>query len=135
MSPDPEHADARDRAAVEQWVADYERAWRTPGTAPLADLFTPEASYGVSPWAAPVEGLDAIATLWEAERDGADEEFTMSGDLVAVDGAVAVVRVSVTYGRPGGGAWRDLWVLRFAEDGRCSWFEEWPFAPDQRDGH
>jgi len=34
-------------------------------------------------------------------------------------------------GRP----WRDLWVLRFAADGRCSSFEEWPFAPGQPDGH
>ena len=31
--------------------------------------------------------------------------------------------------------WRDLWVLEFAEDGRCSAFEEWPFAPKQDDGH
>ena len=124
-----------DRAAVERWVAGYERAWRTPGTGPLAALFTPDASYAVSPWAAPVEGLDAIARLWEAERDGADEEFTMSSAVLAVDGAVAVVRVEVGYGRPGGGMWRDLWVLRFAGDARCAAFEEWPFAPDQPDGH
>ena len=28
-------------------------------------------------------------------------------------------------------AGRDLWVLRLGDDGRCSWFEEWPFWPEQ----
>ena len=26
--------------------------------------------------------------------------------------------------------YRDLWIIRFAEDGRCRHFEEWPYAPD-----
>jgi hypothetical protein len=25
--------------------------------------------------------------------------------------------------------YRDLWVTRYAGDGRCRSFEEWPFAP------
>jgi len=33
-----------------------------------------------------------IAGFWEAERKGADEEFTTSSDVVAVGGATAVVR-------------------------------------------
>jgi len=123
------------RAAVATWVEDYERLWRTPGTSLLAELFLPDASYLPSPWAQPLEGLDAIARFWEAERVGPDEEFTMSSDIVALDGDTAVVRVSVSYGARGNKRWRDLWVLRFAEDGRCSWFEEWPFAPAQPDGH
>lgn len=129
------HNEAMDRAAVERWVAGYERAWRTPGTDGLAELFVPEASYLPSPWARPVEGLEAIARFWEAERDSPDEGFTMTSDVVAVDTEAAVVRVSVAYEAPASGQWRDLWVLRFAGDGRCTSFEEWPFAPDQPDGH
>ena len=124
-----------DRTAVERWVAAYERLWRTPGTALLAEIFVPDASYLPSPWAQPLESLDAIAAFWEAERRGADEKFEMSSDVVAVDDATAVVRVFVTYGNPGSKPWRDLWLLRFAADGRCSSFEEWPFAPGQPDGH
>ena len=45
------------------------------------------------------------------------------------------MRVSVEYSTAVPGRWRDLWVLEFAADGRCSSFEEWPFAPDQEDGH
>jgi len=124
-----------DRTAVEKWVADYERIWRTPGTVLLAELFEPAASYLPSPWAQPLEGLDAIARFWEAERVSADEEFTMSSEVVMVHAHQAVVRVMVGYGAQAQRPWRDLWLLRFAEDGRCSSFEEWPFAPDQPDGH
>lgn len=124
-----------DRDDVQRWIDRYENAWRTPGTDHLGDLFTPAATYLPSPWARPVEGLEAIAEFWQAERDSADESFTMSSDVVAVDADTAVVRVSVEYGDPETSPWRNLWVLRFAADGRCSAFEEWPFAPDQPDGH
>jgi len=124
-----------DRTAVEKWVADYERVWRTPGTGLLAELFEPAASYLPSPWAQPLEGLDAIGWFWEAERVSPDEEFTMSSEVVMVDADRAVVRVMVGYGAQAQRPWRDLWLLRFAEDGRCCSFEEWPFAPEQSDGH
>ena len=118
-----------DRTGVEHWVERYERLWRTPGTDQLSDLFHPDATYLASPWEEPVTGLDAIQGFWEAEREGADEEFTMTSEVVAVDGSTAVVRVFVEYADPAVGRWRDLWVLRFAGDGRCASFEEWPFAP------
>jgi ketosteroid isomerase-like protein len=124
-----------DRAHVDSWVAGYEAAWRTAGTSSLARLFTPDATYSMSPWREPVAGLDALASLWERERDGPDEPFTLEAEIVAVDGDTAVVRLAVDYERPSGGRWRDLWVLRFSPDGRCQAFEEWPFAPGQRDGH
>ncbi|MGH3362656.1 MAG: nuclear transport factor 2 family protein [Nocardioides sp.] len=124
-----------DRRAVEQWVDNYQRLWRTPETDGLADLFLPNATYLPSPWARPVNGLEEIAHFWDDERDGPDEDFTMAADIVAVDGETAVVRVSVDYGDSAKERWRDLWVIRFGQDGRCSFFEEWPFAPSQPDGH
>jgi uncharacterized protein (TIGR02246 family) len=124
-----------DRKAVERWVDRYERLWRTPDTERLVELFVPDATYLPSPWARSLEGLGQIAEFWETERDGAGEGFSMSRDVVAVDGDRAVVRVAVEYASRGAGRWRDLWVLRFAPDGRCSSFEEWPFAADQHDGH
>jgi ketosteroid isomerase-like protein len=116
---------------VEAWVAGYERAWRTAGTDALRDLFTEDAGYRQSPYAQPVSGLPAIAAMWEDEREGPDEAFTMATEVVAVDGAIAVVRVHVRYGEPAGREYRDLWVMRFAPDGRCAEFEEWPFWPGQ----
>jgi uncharacterized protein (TIGR02246 family) len=124
-----------ERVDVERWVAAYERAWRTAGTGDLATLFAPDATYLVSPWATPLAGLAAIRELWEAEREGPDEAFSMTSEVVAVDGDTAVVRVAVDYGDPAPRRWRDMWVVRFDGGGRCVAFEEWPFAPAQTDGH
>ena len=118
-----------ERDQVAAWIDRYERAWRSPGTAALAELFTPDASYSQGPYREPVLGLPAIAAMWEAERDGSDEAFTMQSEVVAADGATGVVRVEVRYGQPVR-EYRDLWIMRFAEDGRCRQFEEWPYAPD-----
>jgi ketosteroid isomerase-like protein len=124
-----------DREAVTSWVESYERAWRTPGTGQLGDLFSPDVSYVPSPWKPPLRGLEQLTRFWEDERDGPDEPFVLTHEVVAVEGTTAVVRVSVDYLGPDPSRWRDLWVLRFLDDGRCRVFEEWPFAPDQPDGH
>ncbi|MGP4021408.1 YybH family protein [Saccharopolyspora sp. 5N708] len=113
------------------WVAAYERAWRTPGTDVLAEIFTSDATYQQAPYRAPVTGLAAIARMWEAERSGPDEAFQLTSRLVAVDGDTAVVRVEVWYGGQVPQEYRDLWILRFAADGKCRGFEEWPFWPDK----
>ncbi len=118
-----------DRMAVSRWVARYEAAWRTAGTDALAGLFAEDASYLQSPYEKPVTGLDAIRRMWEQERDGPDEVFTLAAEIIAVDDPAAVVRAEVRYGDPVHQEYRDLWVLRFADDGRCTWFEEWPFSP------
>ncbi|HEU0287541.1 MAG TPA: nuclear transport factor 2 family protein [Nocardioidaceae bacterium] len=119
-----------DRQQVRDWIDAYERAWRTAGVEPLPALFTDDASYRQGPYHPPVVGLAAIGEMWEAERAGADEAFTMSYDLIAVEGDTAVVRVEVNYGDPVPQEFLDLWIMRFAGDGRCCHFEEWPYWPD-----
>jgi ketosteroid isomerase-like protein len=119
------------REQVRDWVAAYERAWRTPGTGALAGIFTADATYRPGPYDEPVTGLAAIARMWEAERDGPAEVFRMTSGVIAADGDTAVVRVEVGYGEPVQQEYRDLWVICFAEDGRCASFEEWPFWPGQ----
>jgi ketosteroid isomerase-like protein len=120
-----------DRAAVSRWAAGYETAWRAPGTAGLADLFAADATYLQSPYEQPVTGLEAIKRLWEREREGPDEDFTLVTDILAVDGPTAVVRAEVRYGNPLVREYRDLWVIRLADDGLCTWFEEWPYWPQR----
>ncbi|HEX4833932.1 MAG TPA: nuclear transport factor 2 family protein [Trebonia sp.] len=120
-----------DRTEAGRWLAGYEAAWRAAGTEALAGLFTADATYSQSPYEQPVAGLAAIGRMWERERDGPDEAFTLATTIVAVDGDTAVVRAEVTYADPPGQEYRDLWVIRFAADGRCAWFEEWPFWPQR----
>jgi ketosteroid isomerase-like protein len=118
-----------DRSSAEAWIAAYERAWRAPGVESLAELFCEDASYRMSPYDDAALGLDSIAALWERERVGPDEEFAMSSELVATEGDTAVARIEVAYAS--GAEYRDLWIIRFAEDGRCREFEEWPYWPGQ----
>jgi hypothetical protein len=115
------------RAALGKWVERYEALWRTAGTDGLRELFTEDATYSMAPYEQPYRGLDAIAALWEREREGPDEVFTMASEIVACEGDTGVVRVEVQYGR--GTEYRDLWIVQLDGDGRCTHFEEWPFAP------
>ena len=121
----------RTREDVERWIAGYETAWRAPGTDTLQSLFAEGARYRHSPYAEPVIGLHAISEMWEAERDGPDEVFTIETEIVTVDGDTAVVRALVLYGDPLRQEYRDLWVVEFDDSGRCTSFEEWPFWPDK----
>ena len=50
-----------DRTQLTDWLAGYERAWRSPGTDSLAELFTEDASYSTAPYEEPHRGLEAIA--------------------------------------------------------------------------
>jgi ketosteroid isomerase-like protein len=120
-----------DRTSVLAWIDAYERAWRAPGTDALRTLFTDDATYQLGPYEPTIAGLDEIAAMWERERDGPDEPFTIASEVVAVDGQTAVARIDVHYGGPPAREYRDLWVIRFASGGRALAFEEWPFWPGQ----
>jgi ketosteroid isomerase-like protein len=118
------------RDEVMRWVERYERAWRDRDADAVEALFSPDAQYLQSPYEPPHVGLDAIKAFWsDDDEDG--EAFTMSAEPVAVDVPNAVVRVEVHYGDPVRQEYRDLWVLRFAPDGRVELFEEWAYWPDK----
>ncbi|MGF0115610.1 YybH family protein [Promicromonospora sp. Marseille-Q5078] len=118
---------AVDRESVRRWVAGYETAWRTGDVTAVARLFAQDARYARSPYD-PDElvGHDAIRGFWTVDEGAA---FTMTAEPLAVEGDVAVVRVEVSYTAPEAQEYRDLWVLRFAPDGRVADFEEWAYWP------
>ena len=115
-----------DRDEVMRWVDGYERAWRDGDLDAVSGLFTDDARYRPSPYDESRVGLEAIRAFW---LDDDDETFTMEAEPVAVEGRDAVVRVEVRYGDPVRQEYRDLWVLRFADDGRVEDFEEWAYWP------
>ena len=109
-----------------RWVALYERAWRDGDLEAVDRLFTDDVQYLTSPYEQPRVGPAAIKDFW---LDDEGEVFTMIASPIAVEGRDAVVRVEVHYGDPERQEYRDLWVLRFAEDGRAEFFEEWAYWP------
>jgi len=113
-----------DRADVRGWVDAYERAWREDDPGALDALFTDDVRYLRSPYEPPLEGLAAVRRFWSDPTP-----FTLDAEVVAVDGADAVVRAEVRYGGDEPQEYRDLWVLRFAGDGRVEHFEEWAYWP------
>ena len=117
------------RAEISRWVDAYEAAWRTAGTDALDELFAADATYRTAPFERPYTGIVAIRGFWDAEREGPDEVFAMSHEVVAVDGSTGVVRVQVEYEDPVDRVYRDLWIVTLDADGRCTAFEEWPFWP------
>ena len=114
------------RAEVKRWVARYEAAWRAGDLDAVETLFSEGAQYRASPYGKPMVGHDAIQDYW---LDDEGKTFTMKASAVAVEGRTAVVRVVVRYGDPVHQEYVDLWVLRFADDGRVEDFEEWAYWP------
>ncbi|NYJ08432.1 YybH family protein [Petropleomorpha daqingensis] len=114
------------RDDVLRWVAGYESAWRAGDLGEVARLFTETAAYRRSPYEKPLVGHAEIQEFWTADEG---RTFTVTAEPVAVDGRAAVVRLEVRYGDPVTQEYRDLWVLRFAADGRVEEFEEWAYWP------
>jgi ketosteroid isomerase-like protein len=115
-----------DRDDVMRWVAGYERAWREGDLDAVERLFTEHAAYRPSPYEPSELGHEAIKAFW---LDDEGTAFTMNAVVVAVDGDTAVARLEVSYVAPRPQEYRDLWVLRFADDGRVADFEEWAYWP------
>ncbi len=115
-----------DREVVSRWVDDYERAWREDDADAVERLFTENAAYRRSPYEPSVIGHDGIKAFW---LEDAGRTFSMDATVLTVDGEVAVVRVDVFYRTPTEQEYRDLWILRFARDGRVADFEEWAYWP------
>ena len=113
---------------VRAWVSEYERGWREYDLSAVERLFTADGRYASSPVEDALVGHEAIAGIW-LEEPGT--EFTMTAEPVAVEGNRAVVRVDVQYTAPRSRRYRELWVLRFAGDGRVEEFEEWTYRVDE----
>jgi hypothetical protein len=121
-------------ADVQSWVDKYVDAWRSNGTLELADVFSDNVIYSLSPWKPPLHGLVQLEKFWEKARSEPHEVFELNSEVVAVEDKTAVVRVEVKYANDTPNCWRDVWILVFDKNGACISFEEWPFSPEQNDG-
>src|ERR1700712_1805799 len=97
------------------WMTAYQRAWdsNTPGD--IAALFTEDARYFRNPYSPPFTGRDAIVADWLSHADTpSNHTFTWS---TLVDTAeLAIIQAVTDY--PGVATYSNLWVIRFAADGR-----------------
>lgn len=110
---------------VTRWVEGYRRAWESNEPDEIRALFTEDAQYFTEPYAQPWSGGDEIVDGWLEARDEPGET-TFTWQLVAVDGDTGVVRAVTPYRDRA--TYHNLWLIRFADDGRASEFTEWWMA-------
>jgi ketosteroid isomerase-like protein len=114
------------------WLARYGRAWETGDVEGVGLLFTADASYRETPFAAPMLGLEAIRRYW---REGAAEgqtEVRFAATVWAVKGMACFSHWQATLRRTATGepvALDGAFRLVFERDPqgqlRCASLEEW----------
>jgi hypothetical protein len=120
-------AETLNAAALEKWLAGYERAWEQRDPARAAELFTANAAYHEMPFEAPKAGQAGIREYWASvTADQRDIDF--KSQVISVTGQTGVAHWSATLTAPSSGARVELdgvFVLTFDANGRCSELREW----------
>lgn len=112
-----------DSATITAWMNGYLKAWDSNSADDIRALFTDDAVYLTAPFVPERVGIDAIVDGWLADQDQpGDHEFTWHE--VGLDGDLAFVEGLTTYKDPAR-RYANLWVIRFAPDGRASAYTEW----------
>jgi len=118
-----------DRETVKRWLDAYVAAWVAYDERLIADLWSDDAVW-YRPFGVRATGREAITAEWMAEQ----HLFTQGGydavyEPIAIDGDLVVTHGRTRFFDPGTGVRRgefdNVWVLRFAPDGRCAEFHEW----------
>jgi hypothetical protein len=117
-----------DRTDVQRWLDHYLEAWRENSRAPIEALFTDDVTYRFAPFgdAHTVHGLTSVVDAWLRQPDPPDS-WEARYEPYAVDGDRAVAVGTSSYRASGGQPARlyhNVFLLRFAPDGRCAEFTE-----------
>ena len=114
-------------AQLSKWLADYKKAWETQDADAFVKLFTPACEYRDTPFIEPVPGREfhafwrALAKLQKDNRIDFEILGEASGNRAVVNWQATSTRRDTAERREGNG----IFVLTFAEDGRCRDVREW----------
>lgn len=105
------------------WMNGYLKAWDSNEPDDIRALFTDDAAYEYSPSdPEPLHGIDAIVDGWIASRDEPGT-WSFSWEPIVETDDLAVVQGKTKYSTKSD--YDNLWVIRFAPDGRAHRFTEW----------
>lgn len=104
------------------WMDGYRRAWDSNDPDDIRALFTEDAEYYTEPFAEPWAGQDAIVAGWLAAKDDPGDTTFEWEPLVDTPELSAVQATTVYIAER---TYSNLWVIRFASDGRAREFTEW----------
>ena len=108
---------------LSEWVEGYVRAWESNDPDDIEALFTEDARYLTEPYAKPWSGRETIVRKWLEHRDEPGDA-TFSWEPLVETPEIGVLQGRTVYRDPPR-SYANLWVIRFAGDGRCSEFTEW----------
>lgn len=108
---------------VERWLDGYVAAWRGNDPDQIAALFARNALYYTAPDTDPWGGREAIVGGWLGRQDG-PSTWRFRHEIVVVAADLAVVQGWTDYLAPARD-YSNLWLVRFAPDGRCTEFTKW----------
>ncbi|MCK2213481.1 nuclear transport factor 2 family protein [Actinomadura sp. ATCC 31491] len=104
------------------------RAWASNRPDDITALFTDDALYYAEPHREPWRGHAEIVARW-LERKDEPGEADFAWRPVCVTDDTGVIQGMTTYPDK---TYSNLWVIRFAPDGRCREFTEWWMRHDAR---
>lgn len=108
---------------LDEWMDGYVLAWSSNETEHIQKLFTEEAVYDPQTARGEWHGVEEIVSNWleiDDSEDNWDFEWRPlieTDDLAIITGRTRYFEPEITY--------RNLFVIRFAEDERCYDFTEW----------
>ena len=112
---------------VQQWLDRYLIAWRSNDPMDIRGLFTEDATYAGGPFdPEPWKGREGIVEGWIAHLNEPGT-WDFDGAPIAFSDGVGVVQGRTDY--TDGRVYANLWVIRFADDGRATSFVEWFMEP------
>ncbi len=110
------------REDVQRWLDAYVEAWRSYDPIAIGALFSDDAAYSYHPYDEPLRGRQAIIESWLSERDDPGS-WEASYTPLMLDGEHAIATGETRY--TDGAIYSNLWVMRFANDHRCTEYVEW----------
>ena len=116
---------------AQRFLDGYLDAWRTNDVDSIRALFTPDATYrGSARNPEPVVGVEKIVAHWLKERDEPGT-WSYEGGVELQTARAAVIRGVTTYTEgQKSGSYENVWLVRFAEDGRAREFQDWWFQKE-----
>ena len=122
-----------DRAGVERWIDAYRKAWATRCTRRTSRRSSPRTSsyspLSVAAWREPLGAAATRSSASGASRGDSTIGWRFDHEILAVEGDTAVIEGWTYYDRGDGEPWEEayanIWLVRFADDGRAREFAEW----------